>query len=1103
MQNSTQGFRLSPQQQRLWSQQQADTAHPYRAVCAILLEGDLNPRVLEQALYHLVQRHEILRTTFQRPTGIKTPFQVVSETVHPGWQAVDLSHLDPAHQTHHIQTTFAEERARPLNFERPTLLRVSAFKLSPHRRVMIVSLPSLCADSVTLTNFAGELSATYETLLSGQQLPDAVDSMQYADFAEWQNELLETDDEHSAQGKAYWEGQTAAVIASPVLPLEKVDKTASFSPASVKVVVDKDLRGRIEALARESDATISDLLFASWQALIWRLTGQSDFLIFNLSEGRKLDDLKSAFGLYAGYLPVRCRCEDVPFAELVRAGAAANEGCDWQEYYELSGSPATHVAFEFAERPTQFETSELMFSILRMEVCHQPFKLKLLCARAENVLTAELQYDARVFDRETIERFAGYWQRFLAAQTSLCVSPAVANSQRESQAEVRAKKSTIGTVDILSAAERSWLLFDLNQTQTAIPDARCTHELFAEQVARTPQAVALVSGEIELTYEQLNIRANQLAHLLASRGVRANDRVGLCLPRSAEMIIGLLGILKAGGAYVPLNPEHPVERLAFQLAESNASLLITNAAAIDRTFKFDGERIDLDLQRDLLAAQAQTNPSTTTTPDNLVYVIYTSGSTGVSKGVAVQHRNLVNYTNFILRRLNIATPLHFAYVSTIAADLGNTCIFPSLLSGGCLHVLGYDIAMDGDLYRKYVSDHPIDVLKIVPSHFQSLLATAPDSAVVPSRFLLFGGEALSHELVERVVQVDRRCRIINHYGPTETTVGSLTFEAAASVNSRPALSLTVPIGKPIANTRVYVLDKNLQPQPVGVAGELYIGGAGVAAGYLRQAEETAVRFVADPFACAEGERLYRTGDMVRYLADGNIEFLGRVDNQIKIRGFRVELGEIETALALHPGVRQAVVTPGTAPGTADILPAASPANTQALVAYIVPAEPKPPSPEVLRDFLRLKLPDYMIPAIFISLASLPLTPNGKIDRAALPAPDDLRPNLQKAFVAPRNETEKELANIWSALLGVSEVGVEDNFFDLGGHSLLATQVVSRMRQVFQAEIPLASIFQSPTVAALAETIDNARTNDTERLLAELEQLSDSDAERLLREVEGN
>ena len=487
--------------------------------------------------------------------------------------------------------------------------------------------------------------------------------------------------------------------------------------------------------------------------------------------------------------------------------------------------------------------------------------------------------------------------------------------------------------------------------------------------------------------------------------------------------------------------------------------------------------------------EPETNLAPAATPGNLVYVIYTSGSTGVPKGVAVAPRNLCNYTAFILQRLGLETgaPLHFATVSTITADLGNTCIFPSLVSGGCLHILSYDTAMEADLFRDYLASHPIDVLKIVPSHLQALLASQADGKLLPAKHLILGGEALSWELVEQISGIDHTCRIINHYGPTETTVGSLTFSVdAADRNAHE--SLTVPVGRPIANTRAFVLDKYLRPQPMGVSGELYLGGAGVATGYLNQPAETAARFVADPFAAETGARLYRTGDIARVLADGNIEFLGRVDNQVKVRGFRVELGEIEAVLAAHADVRQAVVVASRRSSETEA--------DERLVAYVVAVGATPPGQDALRELLRLKLPDYMIPSAIVFLKSLPLTANGKVDRAALPAPEDLR-DLQKVFVAPRSQVERELAAIWSSLLKVGDVGVHDNFFDLGGHSLLATQAVSRMRKVFQTEIPLRSLFESPTVAGLAERIESTLNDDTARLVAELDQLSDEEAALLL------
>ena len=582
----------------------------------------------------------------------------------------------------------------------------------------------------------------------------------------------------------------------------------------------------------------------------------------------------------------------------------------------------------------------------------------------------------------------------------------------------------------------------------------------------------------------------RLPHDLAERLLDGSpDAILICDPAgtvrywnaAAERVFGwnALEVL----AFLTGNPEHPVARLMLQLEESNASILITNGSGLAESLKFDGTIIDFERDHTLLLSEPKTNPPSVTTTENLVYVIYTSGSTGVPKGVAVKHQGLVNYVQFILRRLEVNEPLHFGTVSTITADLGNTCIFPALVSGGCVHLISYDTSMEGDLFAAYLAKHPIDVLKIVPSHLNALLASKRKGVILPTKYLILGGEALSWNLVERISQEQGSCKVINHYGPTETTVGSLTFDLDrdASYNS-----ITVPIGQPIANTQVYILDRHLNPTPTGVAGELCIGGAGVAAGYLNQPEETARRFLSDPYSQQPGMRLYRTGDLARYLADGNVEFLGRIDHQLKVRGFRVELGEIEAVLAMHHEVRQAVV-----------IAEAGTSGSERLVAYVVASGIKPPTNEELRNFLSQHVPDYMIPSTFVFLKAMPLTPNGKIDRVALPAPDEARPDMQRLFVAPRTSLEKEMADIWAEFLKLNEVGVHDNFFELGGHSLLATQVVSRMRKALNCELPLRSLFESPTIAQLAEQIGSKAT-DAERLLAEIEKLSDEEVEALLK-----
>ncbi|MFN2529803.1 MAG: amino acid adenylation domain-containing protein [Pyrinomonadaceae bacterium] len=1061
------GFRLSPQQASLWSIQQRVAEQSFRAIVAIQLQGDLQPGVLNQSLQILVNRHEILRTTFTRPPGLKTAFQLVGETPRFSWEMVDESHLDHTEQTLSIAEHFHSESERPFDFDQGPLLSVTLIKQSTDKHVLFVSLPALCADSTSLANFTLELSRAYMAFLDQQQLSG--EPMQYADFAEWQNQQLELDNADVSAGKAQWQKTEGASVSQPTILLEMGARDArEFRRDSIAVDLNLSF-SYIEAVARERKISTSVLLFASWQALLCRLAGkaESEFVIYNLSAGRKFADLEDALGLYAKYLPIHVHCETKCFDENLRiVSTSLKEAEKWQEYFDPRTSANTvgdAVAFDFEERQPSYAAGSVSFSVIKQDVCFSPFKLKLCCVQSGDSISAELQYNRLVFEPATIKRIAGYFQRFLSALLQ--------NSEAD-----------LGTIEILDKDERRWALVELNQTATDLSVGKCIHELFEDQVARTPEALAVVSGDQELSYDELNVRANQLAHLLRRRGIGPDARVGLLVERSVETMVGLIGILKAGGAYVPLNPDHPRERLAQQLAQSGASILITNDGTVSHQPFESIETIDLARDRVLFDAQPNTNPEPITGLENLVYVIYTSGSTGMPKGVAVRHRNLTNYTQFILQRLRINRPLNFAIVSTISADLGNSCIFPALASGGCLHILRHEVAMQGDLLREYFTRRSIDVLKIVPSHLSALLASQTDNRILPTRFLILGGEALSWDLVQRIRQMDPGCQLINHYGPTETTVGSLLFSIDPEDFS--PYAATVPIGRPIANTQSYILDPHMRPVPAGARGELYIGGAGVSAGYLNQPAETAARFVRDPFSDHSESLLYRTGDLARCLPDGNIEFLGRVDTQVKVRGYRVELGEIEAVLSKRPGVRQVVVTLFRDQSADD-----------RIVAYVVSS---PLSLDGLRVALREKLPDYMLPSAFVFLKTLPLSPNGKVDRGALPAPEATRSGLQSGFVAPRSLVEKALTDIWANALKVSAVGVHDNFFELGGHSLVATQVVSRMRKEFKLEIPLRSLFESPTVAQLAEKIDEAKSSETERFLKEVEGLSEEDVKQLLR-----
>ncbi|MGH2413457.1 MAG: non-ribosomal peptide synthetase, partial [Microcystaceae cyanobacterium] len=528
---------------------------------------------------------------------------------------------------------------------------------------------------------------------------------------------------------------------------------------------------------------------------------------------------------------------------------------------------------------------------------------------------------------------------------------------------------------------------------------------------------------------------------------------------SLEMVVGLLGILKAGGAYVPLDPTYPPERLAFMLADAQVSVLVTQKHLGGQLPKHSAQVVCLDGGWSVIAQESKQNVLSKVTSKNLAYIIYTSGSTGVPKGVAVEHRQLLNYLYGILERINLPSGASFATVSTFAADLGNTAIFPSLCTGGCLHVISQERASDAESLVQYFRSHPIDCLKIVPSHLAALLASFPSTAILPRQRLILGGEALSWDLVDKIQQLGSTCQIFNHYGPTETTIGVLTY--SVQYGDKKLISQKVPIGRPIANTQVYILDAQLQLVPIGVPGELYIGGDSLARGYLNQPELTVQKFIPHPFSTNPQARLYKTGDLTRYLPDSSIEYLGRLDEQVKIRGFRIELGEIEALLAQHFQVQETA-----------IIVREDRTGDKRLVAYVVLKPEQPSGIGELRRFLKQKLPDYMIPSAFIVLESLPLTPNGKVDRRMLVREaGNLSLNSQRSaeveLLIPRDTLELQLAQIWSNTLDVYPVGVQDNFFELGGHSLLAVRLMAQIQQQFGKNLPLASLFQSPTIEGLA------------------------------------
>jgi len=640
---------------------------------------------------------------------------------------------------------------------------------------------------------------------------------------------------------------------------------------------------------------------------------------------------------------------------------------------------------------------------------------------------------------------------------------------------------TIDRLPMVSEGEREQVLYEWNATEREYPRDKCVHELFEEQVRRSPEATAVAWEDEELSYGELNKRANQLAWRLRELGVGPETIVGLMVERSIEMVVALLGVLKAGAAYVPLDHGSARERLQYMVEDSGARLVLSSVSLSSILSEAkDIEVLSMEAQEWLLYSKEE--PQVGVEPSQLAYVIYTSGSTGRPKGVGVEHRQLVNYVQAIGRKLQIEPGARLGLVSTFAADLGYTMIFPALCYGGCLDVVDASRVLDASKLEEHFSRHPIDYLKIVPSHLRALLNSTEGSGLLPRRWLVLGGEASSWDLIQQVKGRGAGCRVLNHYGPTETTVGILTYDTTSSNSTQDDGGLQagrmVPIGRPLSNGKVYVLDSELNPVGVGVSGEIYIGGTGVARGYLKREDLTAEKFLPNPYSAEPGGRMYRTGDLGRYLANGNVEFLGRKDHQVKIRGFRVELGEIETTLMEHPKVRESVVVARE-----------DQSGEKRLVAYVVPEQESEESNNgsgraglqmsELREHLLDKLPEYMAPTAYVQLKRIPLTPNGKIDRKSLPEPDeDIR---EQEYVGPRNATEETLCRLWQEVLRRERVGIHDNFFNIGGHSLLAVQVISRIKQAFTVEMPLSVLFAAPTVARMAEHI--AAVNEPDRFAA--------------------
>ncbi|MEG4589523.1 amino acid adenylation domain-containing protein [Microcoleus sp. MOSTC5] len=850
----------------------------------------------------------------------------------------------------------------------------------------------------------------------------------------------------------YWKQQLAD-LPTLQLPTDRMRSSPmqSFRGARQYVALPQTLSEAIASLSHKEGVTIYMTLLAAFKTLLYRYTGQTDIVVGTVTAGKKQPEIQQLIGCFVNTLVLRTDLKDNPtFWQLlervreVTLGAFAYQDLPFEKLVEalhpernLGQNPLFQVAFVF-QPPMSGLDSMLNWSQLDLDTETAKFDLTLELQERPEGIVGHFEYSRDLFNADTIERMVGHFQTLLEG--------IVANPEQK-----------IAELPLLTELERQQLAA-WNNTETDYPKDACIHQLFEEQVELTPDAIALVFEDKQLTYKELNQRANQLAHHLRNLGVGPEVLVGICVERSLEMIVGLLGILKAGGAYVPLDPAYPPERLAFMLEDASVAVLLTQAQLVKSLPKHQGRIVCLDTDWEEIAFHSEENPSSQVTPENLAYVIYTSGSTGKPKGVTVPHRGvnrLVLNTNYISLQPNDIV----AFASNFSFDAATVEIWGALLNGAKLVVITKDVALSPHDFADQIQGQGITVLFLATALF-NLIAREIPSAFHLVQQLIVGGEAMEPKWVKEVLKKGSPQRLLNGYGPTENT----TLTTCYLVQDVPEEATNVPIGCPISNTQCFLLDAQKQLVPIGVPGELYLGGAGLARGYLNRPELTAERFIPNPFSNESGSRLYKTGDLARYLPDGNIEFLGRIDHQVKIRGFRIELGEIEAVLSQHPDVQESIV-----------INRQDASGNQRLVAYIVSnLRPERTAVGSLRDFLKQKLPDYMMPSSFVFLNHLPLTPNGKVDRKALPAPDAdaINPELETTYVAPQTEIEQAIATVWQQVLHLEKVGVDDSFFDLGGHSLLMAQAHSQLREVVDRDVSIMEMFKYPTISSLAKYLSD-------------------------------
>ena len=1056
-------FPTSIDQERLWFIEQLQPGNAaYNIFSASRIKGRLDAALMERVVNALIVRHEVLRTTF---TVVEDqPMQVIHPKMEITLTPIDLQSIPLERREQEALRLVTEDFSRPFDLENGPLLRVGLLRLADDDHVLHVNMHHTVTDRWSGAIFEQETGLLYEAFAKNRRSPLPELPIQYADYAIWQRSRAES--EIYRKQAAYW---TKRLTGAPFVLEVPTDfprpPIQNFRGARVYTRYSKQLLDALRELSRREGVTMFTLALAAYKALLYRYTAQQTILVGATFANRNRPELQNMVGYLLNLIVLSTDVSGDPtFRELLqRERATVLEGFANQDLpfgklvqelrpvQDASRNPIVQHSLIYLDFPelTVMETLGLTAKHLDIDNGASRFDMTLAMTETDQGYEVDIEYPTDLYRRERIERMTKHLENILE---SIVADPA----QRLSE------------LPLLSENEKRQLL-DWNETTVEYKPDRCIHELFEAQAQQTPDAVAVLFENDRLTYRELNEQANHVARYLRDAGVKNGDLVALFTSRSPRMVVGLLGILKAGGAYAPLDERYPAERLDFMLRDSGARVLLTEESLAVKVSGYEGRIVYFDADWEKIASSSMENLDHGVPSDQCAYVIYTSGSTGQPKGVQVPHRAVVNILRSTVSQASIKTTDTILAVTTLSFDIAATEIFLPLMIGARVVIASREVAADGLELDRLLASSGATLMQATPASWRMLIDAGWQGN---SRLKVFSaGEALDAQLVAQLLA---RCgELWNLYGPTETTIYSGVTRVIGE--SGPA-----PIGLPVANTHFYIVDHFMNPVPIGIYGELCIGGAGLAHGYLNRPELTAEKFIPDPFSNEPGARLYRTGDLMRYREDGKLEFAGRLDHQVKVRGFRIELGEVEAVLSSHESVRAVVVVAReTRPGE------------QRLVAYVVANQNRLPTASEWRTFLIQRLPEYMIPSLFVSLEELPLLPNGKVNRHALPVPDSSRPELRRAFVAPENPTQTRLVELWMNILALDRVGIHDDFFELGGDSILATRLMSRVRRTFGIELPLRELFWKPTVFELAPVIE-------ELLIEQLENLSDEEAEQLLQ-----